>query len=1068
MFPLVHTTVLECYLLHLDPDSTPAYIKNNWLIEIGRIHSRLREYRELRIRENAYNGDALLAEISDILETLPDLEHFETLEKNCHDDFFLEALISTLKINILNEQHSIYKGKNFRVNLLRKRLVQLKDNYNANSLEIFRLETELTNFIESELKSEVESMKIFDRLNNEKITPYFLGLARASQAPDDLECIKQDSGQAYPTPESREEDITKFYTRLYTNPTPGNDVNVHDIRDFLGDSVNCPEIQNAILNDAEKSRLERDLSVYELDKAVEQSNKKSAPGIDGLNNVFITKFWKYLRNPLIKYYNCCLEKGTLTENFRTARIRLIPKKGDKTKLANWRPISLLGCFYKILSRAFMNRLKFVMDKITAVGQKGYSNKKHCQEVVMSIIEGISKCKTTNIRGAVVSLDIRKAFDSISHSYLLSCLRFLNFGEKFINAIKLLCTNRKASIIMGHCKYGKSFDLERGNAQGDTISPFLFNIGYQILLLKINTDLQIDSFLDIPATPEGHPPTPATVSNGPRKAFAFADDCTVLTLLTADNLTRLKNILDNFHTLSGLECNVEKSHLMPIGNNLPVPADIRAIGFEVREEITVLGININGHDGNTLSTEDNILQKIRNGVNFWSRFNLSLPGRIDIAKTMLYSQLNYSGCFLPVSDRLVSESESLIATFVKGQLNVSRKKIFDDPEAGGLGIFEVSTFLSAQKCSWLKRSLSYDELWKIDLYVKSPGTTVRIKKKMINSDANPILHGLASAFESLLTAHTKYKQNFRKSYVFDNIAFTLGVRSHDTLNEATWGEGYNPAERNLYYRLTFDEVFDDHGIVRNQFLENFQVNPRGELAKKLKKLYDAAITKYGQNKPGSETFVNFINGVKKGSKKFRRVLRGNKLFTVPHNLVKFSDNTDTVIGHEIGRQMNSYWKNSFLSTSCRTFCYKLYNNILPYNHVLSHFVRGRSRNCTFCDAVREPEEHDETPLHLFYSCTVSENLLNNFFRVCLGTEVTRQDFFTVAIRENINEGKILTLVCLLIKKFVWDCKLSETLPDNEHLKNYIIFELKTICKIKKELKLALISSGLKAEFINNCT
>jgi hypothetical protein len=175
-------------------------------------------------------------------------------------------------------------------------------------------------------------MKIFDQLNNEKITPYFLGLARASQAPDDLECIKQDSGQAYPTPESREEDITKFYTRLYTNPTPGNDVNVHDIRDFLGDSVNCPEIQNAILNDAEKSCLERDLSVYELDKAVEQSNKKSAPGIDGLNNVFITKFWKYLRNPLIKYYNCCLEKGTLTENFRTARIRLIPKKVTKLNL----------------------------------------------------------------------------------------------------------------------------------------------------------------------------------------------------------------------------------------------------------------------------------------------------------------------------------------------------------------------------------------------------------------------------------------------------------------------------------------------------------------------------------------------------------------------------------------------------------------------------------------------------------------------------------------------------------------------------------------------------------------
>jgi hypothetical protein len=58
-------------------------------------------------------------------------------------------------------------------------------------MEIFRLEKELTDFVDNELKLEVENMQIFDRLNGEKISPYFLGLAKASQAPESLECIKK-------------------------------------------------------------------------------------------------------------------------------------------------------------------------------------------------------------------------------------------------------------------------------------------------------------------------------------------------------------------------------------------------------------------------------------------------------------------------------------------------------------------------------------------------------------------------------------------------------------------------------------------------------------------------------------------------------------------------------------------------------------------------------------------------------------------------------------------------------------------------------------------------------------
>jgi hypothetical protein len=78
-----------------------------------------------------------------------------------------------------------------------------------------------------------------------------------------------------------------------------------------------------------------------------------------------------------------------------------------------------------------------MDKITAVGQKGYLEKKYCQEVLITLIEGIKKCEKEKIKGAIISLDMKKAFDSISNSYLRSVLNFFNFGPNFINVVNVL-------------------------------------------------------------------------------------------------------------------------------------------------------------------------------------------------------------------------------------------------------------------------------------------------------------------------------------------------------------------------------------------------------------------------------------------------------------------------------------------------------------------------------------------------------------------------------------------------------------------------------------------------------
>jgi hypothetical protein len=147
-----------------------------------------------------------------------------------------------------------------------------------------------------------------------------------------------------------------------------------------------------------------------------------------------------------------------------------------------------------------------MDKLTKIGQKGYSSSKQCQEVLINIIDSIGTLKANGKKGALISLDIKKAFDSTSHRYLQLVYNFFNFGPNFIRWLNLLGTNHRACIILDNELNSAYFNLQRGNAQGDTVSPYIFNLGFQILLFKINYDLQIDGVIETPTVPPDLPPS----------------------------------------------------------------------------------------------------------------------------------------------------------------------------------------------------------------------------------------------------------------------------------------------------------------------------------------------------------------------------------------------------------------------------------------------------------------------------------------------------------------------------------------------------------------------------------
>jgi hypothetical protein len=226
------------------------------------------------------------------------------------------------------------------------------------------MEVELNLLLDLEMRAELEQFRHYDILNNEKITPKFLTLSKIKKKPSSLDSIRRDDGSVFATKQEQEEFICDFYEKIYNQDQGNNIIDDNVVENFLGPEIcNNNVVKNSKLSDADKEFFDRDLTLLELDVAANSLNEKSAGGLDGVSSKFIKKFWPYLRIPLHKHANYCTARGSLTQSFTSAGIKLIPKKGDCSKLKNWRPISLLNCIFKVIAKAVDNRLKKINELI---------------------------------------------------------------------------------------------------------------------------------------------------------------------------------------------------------------------------------------------------------------------------------------------------------------------------------------------------------------------------------------------------------------------------------------------------------------------------------------------------------------------------------------------------------------------------------------------------------------------------------------------------------------------------------------------------------------------------------
>ena len=123
-------------------------------------------------------------------------------------------------------------------------------------------------------------------------------------------------------------------------------------------------------------------------------------------------------------FNISLAKGDFPGKLKIARVTPIFKKGNNTLVSNYRPISVLPCFSKLLECIVYNRLyKFLVENnILYQKQFGFQNAHSTEPAILQLVNQITEAFSQGKYTLGISLDFSKAFDTVNHNILLEKLK----------------------------------------------------------------------------------------------------------------------------------------------------------------------------------------------------------------------------------------------------------------------------------------------------------------------------------------------------------------------------------------------------------------------------------------------------------------------------------------------------------------------------------------------------------------------------------------------------------------------------------------------------------------------
>ena len=393
--------------------------------------------------------------------------------------------------------------------------------------------------------------------------------------------------------------------------------------------------QRYSLNDEDKKYMIENLQNEETFKdAIKSRDIASAHGPDGIG------YWALMLAPeqgaifMSMISKLMLRFKLMPSTWNHSKTILIYKHGSPNEVNNWRPLNIAPCLYRVWSCALANTIQSInrRNRIFHPHQKGFiSGVDGCMEHSNMINEIIHDANRSRRNLYICSIDLKDAFGSIPHGYILHTLNQMNFPQEIQEIIEDSYCRSEARIYM-EGKVSKSFEIKRGVKQGCPVSPLLFNLCLNPLLTEV--ELAHEGYrLD--------EDTKITIQ-------AYADDI-VLFSETREEMNDILQTVQEFFNYSKLQVNVNKCKMMSyiladgkryfdeenftLGNqqipNATLADNIRYLGTDVSTAET---IRVKGTE-HCIKSVETLIDKIDNSV-------LSLSQKIYAIRTFAIPKLDY--------------------------------------------------------------------------------------------------------------------------------------------------------------------------------------------------------------------------------------------------------------------------------------------------------------------------------------------------------------------------------------------------------------------------------------------
>jgi len=328
----------------------------------------------------------------------------------------------------------------------------------------------------------------------------------------------------------------------------------------------------------------------------------------------------------------------------------------------------------------------------------------------------------------------------------------------------------------------------------------------------------------------------------------------------------------------------------------------------------------------------------------------------------------------------------LSGIITGYVNTSNTKVasdrlFLDTAHGGLGLFDVKSYVIALQSSWVKSAFnrSHDN-WSYNLLSRTSGNPLVLGPALADPQVDPILHNISNSWAETVKNFSLVKSNLLYAYVVNNKAITDNDGRVITFAALTQG---NVAPVDAAQLKVSDLYRNNAPVLYGNFCADtgIQITPACFMRVSLAVCASIRRGDTGTGNGSGAPISAFINSFKKGSKSFQK-LSAKKICERQAIAKKVARNyyeKSGIRSEPTDLETVRAWILPGHSNRQRDFIFELFNNRLMINTRLSHVLAGVDRSCTFCTCRLNLPAPEETFPHLFWDCDYTAAQTDNFIR-----------------------------------------------------------------------------------------